>query len=308
VVWKLRELELPPGTRAPHLYVTIRHPDRHINTDSIQEHNQKQSEHNQNITMHLQTTLSYLFITFSLVAQSLADSAHGTLPEIHLDASGEKVKGEMGRMPTSDDPTRELFFEHQTKPAVRMRQVDVIHELGKENVDFLHMKLSKEISEAMSEKEYERVKRLLFAAFLPNDKYSMLRHTTIHISTIDQKVNYDPSGRFHSDGNSKKSYDGLLNFWIPTMKVMGRPLAFVKSSTLSESQNITNPVHPIINLEYDEANEYIFVPDMKGPGGSEELGDMLVFLPSHVYHGSPELTDHQGDRDAMVFVFIFKRK
>jgi hypothetical protein len=279
--------------------------------------------------MHFQTTLIYLIYAVFLVAQSLAAPVLGCngscsttdavvqqpkqlVAKSPTPTPVQKPAGEYGRMPFSKNPKRELFFEYSTKPAVSMDSVeDVFPKLDEVNVDFLHMKLSKAVSEAMDERDYDTVQNLLKAAYLPDEKYEVKLEDHLQVSTT---AGGRTSGNFHSDGNRKfASYDGVLNFWIPTKKVMGRPLAFVKSSSLSDSQKITNAVHPTNYLKYDEAHEYIFVPDMKGPGGKsgddkKESGDMLVFQSSNVYHGSPVLYEHQGDRDAMVFLFMFKRK
>jgi hypothetical protein len=268
--------------------------------------------------------LLYLIVSISLVSQSLAPGVPKRFcpsDEVDIEPHPKKLctaschgppnivfpEGEFGRMPGSPDPTLNLFFEYQSNPAVKMDSIeDVIHELGEEDVDFLLVKLSKAVSEAMSNKEYVRVMELLKGAYLPAKKYSIVEESIIPIGTVNEE---EPVGVFHHDKNPATNG---LNFWIPTKNVKGRPLAFVKSSTLSESQKITNLLTPNPYPELNEANKYIFVPDMKGPGGNgeddeKELGDMLVFRPDHVYHGSPELIipNHQGVRDVIVFIIDY---
>jgi hypothetical protein len=236
-----------------------------------------------------------------------------------MDKSGAVKIGENGLVPGSMNPKRRLFFEYHTNPPVSMDSVnDVIKQLSKKGVDFLYMKLSKDVSEAMSNKQYMKVAKLLKTAYLPDEKLIITDQHIIPSAAIASSKWRSPDGNFHHDNYFAQDdlFDGVMNFWIPTKKVMGRPLAFVKSSTLSASQKITKAVKPPNDLDYDKANEYIFVPEMKGPGGSgnsgedEELGDMIAFRADQVYHGSPELIDpkHQGDREVMIFTFYFNRK
>jgi hypothetical protein len=211
------------------------------------------------------------------------------------------IQGEEGRMMSEgldQELTEPFFLEHYIQPPTNL-PLNVMDQLEVDGVDFLYVKLTREMSKLMVEKNYEGVNSLLSAS-LPAKDFFVARRQVFHLSTIDPDSDLLPISAFHLDGTDyPDGIDGnilMLNFWIPTMDVKGRPLAFVKSSSLSPSQN------------NDKENEFIFVPDMKGPS-LDEPGEMLVFRSSHVYHGSPILEDlaHQGERDVMAFAFNVNR-
>jgi hypothetical protein len=90
---------------------------------------------------------------------------------------------------------------------------------------------------------------------------------------------------------------GLLNFWIALKDVRGRPLAFAKSSTVSQ-EIVHNRYHG--SLDYDPKIKYTYIPDMKA-------GEIIVFYGSEVFHAAPEMEEFKGDRDALVIRWGFDR-
>jgi hypothetical protein len=228
------------------------------------------------------------------------------------DSSETMIPGENGYMPWMTNEGNEVladsfFLEHYDKSPTTL-PLDIVDQLEKEGVDFLRVNLTKEISTLMengSAEDYLEVQSLL-KAYLPDNEFDFGSSKIIHSPNKKNIVaDEPPSGSFQRVATK---FESILNFWIPTEKVKGRPLAFVKSSTLSPK--ITKSYQHDSDLSYDKKNKYIFVPEMKGPNKKlGELGEMLVFRSSHVFHGSPILENpkHQGERDVMVFAFEVNR-
>jgi hypothetical protein len=137
---------------------------------------------------------------------------------------------------------------------------------------------------AKTDPNYSAAKKLLREAFLPADKFKVawVRNKKFY----SQKVNV-----FHRDARISES---SLNFWIAMKAVKGRPLAFVKN--LKSSAKVPR---------YSEDLNY--VKGEKGVVKNMKERTMLVFDSSRVFHGSPEIHNLQGTREAMGIGFDYQR-
>jgi hypothetical protein len=194
-----------------------------------------------------------------------------------------------------------IEFAHHTVPHVEMDSVtDILSRL--ERADFILMNSTDKLKELIEREDLAplvggKILKELSKTFQNDDEESKSYDFT-RIKTISVPGDYyPPVDRFllepHPAGNR------VLNFWIVRKKVMGRPLAFVNSDSSTQMRIPSNFGSP--KYKYDPAHKLTIVPDM-------EEGQIIAFIGSEVWHGSPILDGYGGDRDALVVRISLKQK
>jgi hypothetical protein len=191
-----------------------------------------------------------------------------------------------------------IFFSHFSTPAVYLNNVNVIPELETPGVNFIYLKEDTEIMKIIEslgngtdETSFKEMSSHLQGLLEP----SIAEKIITPGSTPGSRVNFNrfkkqagaDAGQMHLD--AAPSAGKLLAVWVALVDM--ETFAFTKTH---ENFNIkhTDPQH----TSYDPQDEFFIVPGMK-------KGEMLMFEPNFVIHGSPIVSENDGGRDAVSFFF-----
>jgi hypothetical protein len=212
-------------------------------------------------------------------------------------------------LPTKDGPSIFIDLERYTEPiGLPIDQIDVLNSLDlaeDEGYGFLHLDSSERMTDLLSKisatptpEHISSLINYLKECLIKTSPDIIVGNTYSSFYSTDTEIDGRiPVGKFHRDSILGSS-EYLLNFWIVmSEEVNGRPLAFVKPSTVVSSGGFD--MFASGTLKHDAKHEYIYVPGMK-------RWEMLLFRGSGMYHGSPVLSDDpEGKRSSLALAIEY---